>query len=42
MSKCSQATIRIYTARNIWKERNRRIFESATSAPRRVLQLIKG
>jgi hypothetical protein len=40
-SKSRQATIRIYTAWNIWKERNRRIFESTTSTPRRVLQLIK-
>jgi hypothetical protein len=32
-SKSRQTTIRIYTARNIWKERNRIIFESTTSTP---------
>jgi hypothetical protein len=31
----------IYTAWNIWKERNRRIFEAKTATPRRVFQLIK-
>ncbi|KAF8726938.1 hypothetical protein HU200_019424 [Digitaria exilis] len=24
--KCQRATMMIYTARNIWKERNRRVF----------------
>lgn len=31
----------IYNAWNIWKERNRRIFEGKSSRPTRVLQLIK-
>lgn len=35
------ATIMICTAWNIWKERNRRIFDGVSSSPRRVLQLIK-
>jgi hypothetical protein len=31
----------IYTAWNIWKERNRRVFERKTATPKRILQLIK-
>jgi hypothetical protein len=39
--KSKRASIMIYTAWNIWKERNRRIFEAKTATPRRVFQLIK-
>jgi hypothetical protein len=31
----------IYTVWNIWKERNRRVFERKTVTTRRILQLIK-
>jgi hypothetical protein len=40
--KSKRAAIMIYTAWNIWKERNRRIFEAKTATPRRVFQLVKG
>jgi hypothetical protein len=39
--KKERAAILIYTTWNIWKERNRRIFEGKTATPVRVLQLIK-
>jgi hypothetical protein len=39
--KNKQAAIMIYTAWNIWKERNRRIFEAKAATPQRVFQLIK-
>jgi hypothetical protein len=35
------ASLMIYTAWNIWKERNRRIFDGVTASPFRVLNLIK-
>jgi hypothetical protein len=40
--KIRKASIMIYVAWNIWKERNRRVFEKKTTQPRRILQLIKG
>jgi hypothetical protein len=40
--KIKKASIMIYTAWNIWKERNRRVFAKKTTRPRRILQLIKG
>ncbi|KAF8721717.1 hypothetical protein HU200_022890 [Digitaria exilis] len=36
-----KATILIYTVRNLWKERNRRVFDVMISLPLRVLALIK-
>jgi hypothetical protein len=39
--KKDRAAILIYTTWNIWKERNRRIFERKTATPTRVMQLIK-
>lgn len=39
--KTKRASIMIYTVWNIWKERNRRVFERKTVTPRRILQLIK-
>ncbi|XP_039805160.1 26.2 kDa heat shock protein, mitochondrial-like [Panicum virgatum] len=35
------AAILIYTAWNIWNERNRRIFQGVVQAPQRILGLIK-
>lgn len=35
------ASLMIYTAWNIWRERNRRIFEGKTALPARVVELIK-
>jgi hypothetical protein len=35
------ASLMIYTTWNIWKERNRRIFDGVTASPFRVLNLIK-
>jgi hypothetical protein len=40
-AKKQRATLLIYTTWNIWKERNRRIFEGKTVPPSRVLQIIK-
>ncbi|CAN6296602.1 unnamed protein product [Urochloa humidicola] len=37
----SKATIMIYTVWNIWKERNRRVFEGISATPQRVMALIK-
>jgi hypothetical protein len=31
----------LYTPWNVWKERNRRVFDRITASPRRVLALIK-
>jgi hypothetical protein len=39
--KIKKASIIIYTAWNLWKERNRRVFEKKTATPRRVFELIK-
>jgi mannosylglycoprotein endo-beta-mannosidase len=39
--KTQRASISIYTAWNLWKERNRRIFERVSAPPSRILQLIK-
>jgi len=39
--KREKASILIYTAWNIWKERNRRVFEGCSALPQRVLALIK-
>ena len=39
--KREKASILIYTAWNIWKERNRRVFEGCSAPPQRVLALIK-
>jgi hypothetical protein len=35
------AALLIYTAWNVWNERNRRIFQGASQSPTRVLGLIK-
>ncbi|CAO2169178.1 unnamed protein product [Urochloa humidicola] len=40
-TKRQKAAIMIYTVWNIWKERNRRIFEHKAATPQRVLALIK-
>jgi hypothetical protein len=40
-TKQSLASLLIYTAWNIWKERNRRVFEGVAVLPSRVLALIK-
>jgi hypothetical protein len=39
--KIKKASTIIYTAWNLWKERNRRVFEKKTATPRRVVELIK-
>jgi hypothetical protein len=39
--KIKKASIIIYTAWNLWKEHNRRVFEKKTATPRRVFELIK-
>jgi hypothetical protein len=36
-----KATIMIYATWNLWKERNRRVFEGVSATPSRVVQLIK-
>lgn len=36
-----KASIMIYTTWNIWKERNRRVFQQTTAMPTRILSLIK-
>jgi hypothetical protein len=40
-TKQKLASLLIYTAWNIWKERNRRVFEGVMVLPSRVLSLIK-
>jgi hypothetical protein len=40
-SKQSMASLLIYTAWNIWKERNRRVFDGEAALPPRILALIK-
>jgi hypothetical protein len=40
-SKQSMATLLIYTAWNIWKERNWRVFDGKAALPPRILALIK-
>ncbi|KAF8658162.1 hypothetical protein HU200_059634 [Digitaria exilis] len=40
-TKRQRATLMTYTAWNIWKERNRRVFENQCGTPQRVLALIK-
>lgn len=35
------AAVRIYTVRNLWEERNRRIFEQVAAAPLCIMALIK-
>jgi ABC-type histidine transport system ATPase subunit len=35
------AAMVIYTAWNLWKERNRRVFEGVTESPTRLLAMIK-
>jgi hypothetical protein len=37
VAKSRRAAIMMYTAWNIWKERNRRIFDAKSTTPRRVL-----
>jgi hypothetical protein len=39
--KKQRAAVIIYTTWNLWKERNRRIFEAKSSRPPRLLQLIE-
>ena len=36
-----KAALMIYTAWNVWKERNRRVFDQKSITPSEVLQLIK-
>jgi hypothetical protein len=40
-AKSRRAAIMMYMAWNIWKERNRRIFDAKSTTSRRVLQLIQ-
>ncbi|CAN6171901.1 unnamed protein product [Urochloa humidicola] len=40
-TKQQRATIMMYTTWNIWKERNRRIFEQVAASPQRMLASIK-
>ena len=37
----TKAAVMIYTAWNIWKERNRRVFDQRFTSPSEVLQVIK-
>ncbi|CAO2206826.1 unnamed protein product [Urochloa humidicola] len=39
--KRDKASIMIYTTWNLWKERNRRIFQGCSASPQRILALIK-
>ncbi|KAF8689349.1 hypothetical protein HU200_041888 [Digitaria exilis] len=39
--KRNKATILIYTAWNVWKERNRRVFEGKSASPSAIINLIK-
>ncbi|KAF8709949.1 hypothetical protein HU200_029669 [Digitaria exilis] len=39
--KPNKATILIYTASNVWKERNRRVFEGKSASPSAIINLIK-
>jgi hypothetical protein len=40
-ASCGWANLLIYTAWNLWKEMNRRIFGGVFAAPARVVELIK-
>ncbi|KAF8719547.1 hypothetical protein HU200_024278 [Digitaria exilis] len=39
--KRRKAAILIYTTWNLWKERNRRVFDGKSATPQRVLAFIK-
>ncbi|KAF8665960.1 hypothetical protein HU200_054046 [Digitaria exilis] len=39
--KRDRASLMIYTVWNLWKERNRRVFDGQYNTPQRVLALIK-
>jgi ABC-type histidine transport system ATPase subunit len=39
--KVHKASVMIFTAWNLWLQRNRRVFQGVSATPHRILQLIK-